>query len=359
MNNSHPEDELFVDKSSVKHSEGIHIMRETNNPPVEQILSQKNTSDVKKVTDLCELSLTDGASIEDIATEISEFDSSKRPTALKKLSSYEIVSVIEDWRDNLRIILKEKHESNNAPSVMLNNVSGNSADSDLIVKYEDGVVYPIEVKFGKMTNGNSGVSRISSILSEDAFVVKDKELIVEEFFNRGLDEKWLMSEIRKQMTDYAMKFNVTEHNVNSSEMFDILHSSGAQGNSASEYNENYTILTFGQKKGKGTISETTIDTRPDDEWDVVAIVSPEGSDTMRLNYIFTNRRDETKTVRATFNNKNSTYATSDGDIVSKDRLKKDGILESGLADGSIVQFPSKFFMGSPSYNVWFKDKNRD
>lgn len=327
-------------------------------PTPQDILQQKNVSDVKKATDLCELSLVEDSDPEQIAATLSGFENKNRPTALRGLNESEIAKVITQWQDNLYDILEQKSGKDEIPVIESNNIGGNSAASDLIARYEDGTTYPIETKFGKMTNANSGVSRITTLLGEDAFVLDNKSEMIKEFFQRDQDQEWLQQEIYKKMSEYALEFNEKDHSVNKSEMFDILHSSGAQGNSASEYNENYTILTFGAKNGEGYTEETTIDTRPDDEWDVRAEVSPEGKST-RLNYMFTNRRDPSKTVRATFNNKNSTYAESDGTIVSKDKLKKEGRLDSGLKDGTVVQLPSKFFMGNPSYNVWFKDKNRE
>lgn len=325
----------------------------------EKIFSQgRQISNVKEVTDLCEFSLTDDADNSLVAESIHKIDNKKRPISLRNLNKEEIEEVLENWRDSLFEILEDKTGSSDIPEIRTNNAHGSSAASDIIAIYPDGTIYPIEVKFGAMTNSNSGIKRIGTILGEQAFRIENKEELFKEYYKRGQDTEWLQDQITQRMKNYAEEFNKRPHIINSQELYDMLHSSGASGNSQSEGNENYTIITFGTKSKKATAQEITIDITPDDEWDVrvvASIIDTDKNKSTRLNYIFVNKNDPRKTVRATFNNKQSVYIDTEGNKINKKKINN---INQKIATGEILKIPSRFFLGGGGYNVWFYDKSK-
>lgn len=308
---------------------------------------------VKNVTDLCEDSLTTDSDLEVLSYKISQSENRYRPKDLRGMSQDEILSTIESWQDMLYDTLQKKTGRDEDPIITSNNTSGNAASSDLVATYSDGMQYPIETKFGEKTDSNSGVGRMENALGESTYSVPNREDILKKY---AVDEKeeYIKNALQTSMKKYADEFNNHSHNVNGSIIYDMLKSSGKQGNSVNEWSDNYTILSFRVKNKKPVMEETTIDIKPDDKWDVTAELS-EKNGSIRLNYRFTNRNNPQQTIKATFNNKNTLYVDKEGNTVNKKSYHGD-FAEDQKA-GKIIGVPSKYLMGTASFNVWFYDNS--
>lgn len=249
--------------------------------------------------------------------------------------------------------LQKKTGRDEDPIITSNNTSGNAASSDLVATYSDGMQYPIETKFGEKTDSNSGVGRMENALGESTYSVPNREDILKKYV---VDEnkEYIKNALQTSMKKYADEFNNHSHNVNGSIIYDMLKSSGKQGNSVNEWSDNYTILSFRVKNKKPVMEETTIDIKPDDKWDVTAELS-EKNGSIRLNYRFTNRNNPQQTIKATFNNKNTLYVDKEGNTVNKKSYHGD--FDEDKKAGKIIGVPSKYLMGTASFNVWFYDSS--
>lgn len=296
--------------------------------------ASERRGNVSRATDLCEDALSTDSNIQEIAVILSEKPLKELPTVFKRknpttkqtevMSAPEIASLLNDWKVGLsKLYPNTKIESKNK--------GGNAAASDLVAISKNGDEQLIEAKFGAATNSAPGIKRVSSILGTECFSYssEEREKIKNLYLNQGPEKA--LEKISADIESYAKTFNERSHEVDSKAVFDLIKSSGAEGNS--NENDDYKIYTFGKSRGAGTIKEIPLSLRRDTEWTVKAEPSIQ-EDSSRLNYIFTSK-DGTKTIRLTYNNKNS------------NKIKD--------ANGNTVRIPSKMFTGVGSYNVWYSE----
>ena len=315
---------------------------------LKSVLTNKG-SNVSNVSNMCEDAMTDDADVEEIAKKINTINDSQRVVALRKLDHDQIVKVLKDWRVELNDFVAKRVGTTDF-TINSGNMGGNSADSDFVITSSDGtIIMNLEAKFGSATNGAIGISRASNLTDFPAFNLdkNEKAELLKIYSLKG--EAGVIQQLSAKMNKYADEFNKEERIVSSKEIYDIVKSSGKSGNSKNV--KDYSVVNFRQKEGRGEISETEITLKEDENWNVRAVVNAEEG-TARLAYLF-ETEDKQKQLKVLFNNKNSLYAAKNDkgllEVVNKKNYEESG------TNGELVRIPSKFQMGTGSYNVWYSE----
>ena len=310
-------------------------------------METQDLHDISDATKLCELAMTSAADVYSIADKIDMIDDQCRPKLLRRSDRGEIAATLLRWRGLTQRSLIARGFSNPVVT-MANSEHGNFSASDLIVSDDGDAMLNVETKFGGATNANIGVERMSDILGAPAFFLgKDDRMRMLSSLpeHHGCDASFtgmVISVMRAYMNDYVNSMDWVGIRVNGHAIRDMVMSSGAAGNSAAMTGD-YDIYVYKRRR----IDVITPMLTGDEEWDVSASITSSAS-SVRLSYRLVNESTE-DTIRATLNNKNSTYVLVDGDTVLPTTDKH--------ADGAL-RIPSRLQLGVPSYNVWYKSGDR-
>lgn len=299
-------------------------------------------SDVSQTSSLCEKAMLSDSNIKELAKIISQIEDRNRIIALRSMDYAQIYSILQNWKTELKKHVAIKIGKDNF-KIISNNESGNNSDSDIAVVSKLGVEMNIETKFGSSTNSASGVKRMSNIIGTPAFNLTrfEKLELINEHIKYG--EESALKSLREKMSQYVKKFNVLNNKVNGKNIFDVIMSSGKNGNSKKV--KNYSIINFRQNNGKGYISETEMTLNPNEEWDMECEISS-NTDVSRLSYLF-KTKDGQKNLKALFNNKNTLYVRKNKDGIFIPASKKRYSLEN------LTEIRSRSQLGAGSYNIWY------
>lgn len=324
-----------------------------------QDLLDRDFSAVSDCTNLCEVAMETNTTpevISEIAQRLSEEPDKFLVKALRGCDQETIEETLLSWKGDIaRSTAIRMGVDVNDINVSSGNEGGNAAVSDVIATTSDGRVAHVELKFGAHTNSASGMDRMKSILGgEEPFSVdKNVRQDIISMFVRGEDSDTIQNRLHEETMRYAQEFSSKDITVSSEELFDLIASSGAKGNSAQV--DSYTMVELRRTDKKGaTIHEIPLNITKDEQWSVSSSASKIGKGS-RLNYIFVNETGD-KTIRMTVNNKNTHYVKEEADnsfrTVSKVEKKR---MEADGEGASVKAVPSYLLTGTTSYNVWYSE----
>lgn len=305
---------------------------------------QKASSNVSYVSDLCEKAMVSDE-IDEFAEKITETDDSKRVLALRGLDKNEIAETLVSWQNDLRNFVERKTGRKDF-TLITENIGGNSAMSDFTAVDENGeILMNLEAKFGSATNAAAGLKRVSDVVGTDAFTLtaEDKAELIKIYYSSS-DKQQVLDRLSTKMHEYATAFNAQENTVSSEQVYDLVRSSGKQGNSTKL--SNYAIVNFRRNNGVATVSETEMSIAPDEKWQAQCSVSTEQG-VVRISYQLVSE-DEQKRIKILFNNKNSLYT------IEENGTRK-VVNKKGYDLSELDRIPSKFQLGVGSYNVWYEE----
>lgn len=277
---------------------------------------KNNKGNISFATNDCERAMTTKGDIDKISFTLSQLPQNNLPIALREMAEQEINETLCSWKQELNILL------DNPDEIIRNNDGGNFADSDLLA-HKGGKYTAVEAKFGAHTNAASGINRVNNILNYPAFQIDSEAR--KEIAENYLDENKMFNLLENKIDLYMEEFIKDVKIINSEKCYDLIKSSGKEGNSLDF--DNYKVFTF--KQG-GIVKEIPLNINKDDEWTVEPIKN-KTDNSLRFNYILTSGE---KKIKLTYNNKNN------------NRVK---------INGEKVKIASKFLTGCGSYNVWFSD----
>lgn len=304
----------------------------------------KKRGNVSAGTNLCELGICDDSDPVEVADALAELPEENLPRVLRAMSAEEICETIETWRSDAIDVLEDLFSPEKVIRISQANEGGNFAASDLTATLSDGRTIPVECKFGSATDAASGIKTITDVLGEESFTLTKQQrddLLIKHDPN---DVPATMAAIHTLMTDYVATFEGTS--VDSEKVFDLIRSSGKAGNSATT--QGYTILNFGDPNASdSSVKSKALGLSPEDQWDATVSVTKGDSGSVRLKYVLTSGD---KTIRMTYNNKNTSYAVpAEGGgwrAASKNAAK-------GIPGA--IRLESSTQLGGSSYNVWYSD----
>lgn len=294
--------------------------------------------DVSDSTRLCEEALASSVGpLREKAVQIVSLDSSRCLKSLRNLPVEQVETILRSWKSQLIAALEREYGT---VRLEVGNSSGNRSKSDLLAYLSSGQIVLVETKFGFSTTTAAGIKRVSEVLTVPCFALDaNQKLTIIRRREAPMNAKQYLESV---MTAYAECFNAEPPTPNSSKIYDLVKSSGAEGNSKDT--SDYRVFNFGYDGVAVSLTESPLSLTHNDVWTVQCVVSSASEKKgARLAFMFQSM-DGTKNLKLLHNNKNTNYVDSNGLRIDKTKYEHE-----------FFAVPSYLQSGAGSYNGWYSE----
>lgn len=306
---------------------------------------------IQAITNLCELLLAQSLNNSihtNIITQIADAEIDLKPKTLRYLTEVDIAILFMRYAQEIKEEIRNRYNTKIRHTEIINR--SNFSPADMKLHLADGAVVYLESKFGHYTNSACGVEALSNIIGTPVFNLTPLQRQALATTVTAAGEEAALDLLEAYMVAYhtnTFQKNPAPPQVNAEKIRTLIGTSGANTTPHSIEGD-YLLVKLGGRTNTSTVEFTDFNLTSSDNWGVECVIN-RTPNSVRLTYIFTT--PDGKTMRATYNNKNSTYIDPDGIIISRSRKARLRTVSHRI--------DSRFGCGTGSYNVWFQDTAQD
>lgn len=283
-----------------------------------------------------------------IITQITKAENDLKPKTLRNLTEVDIAILFMRYAQEIKEEIKGRYNTKIRRAEIIN--KSNFSPADMKLRLADGAVVYLESKFGHYTNSACGVEALSNIIGAPVFNLTplQRQALATTVTTAG--EQAALNLLEAYMVAYhtnTFQKNQNPPRVNAEKIRTLIGTSGANTTTHS-IDGDYLLVKLAGHANTSTVEFTDFNLTGSDNWGVECVIN-RTPNSVRLTYVFTT--NDGKIMRATYNNKNSTYIGPDGIIISKSRKARIHTVNHRI--------DSRFGCGTGSYNVWFQDTTQD
>ena len=310
-------------------------------------IANMTRGNIQAITNLCEKLLAQALNNSistTLITQITESENDLKPKTLRNLTEVDIAILFMRYVQEIKEEIQGRYNSKILRAEIIN--KSNFSPADMKLHLTDGTAVYLESKFGHYTNSACGVEALSNIIGTPVFNLTplQRQALATTVTTAG--EQAALDLLEAYMVAYhtgTFQKAQNQPRVNAEKIRTLIGTSGAN-TAPHSIDGDYLLVKLGGRTNTRTVEFTDFNLTSSDNWGVECVINrTPGS--VRLTYLFTT--EDGKIMRATYNNKNSTYIGDDGIIISKSRKER--------RQTTNQRVDSRFGCGTGSYNVWFQD----